>query len=81
MNDKIKTALKLIVSLGLGVLLIWFFYNQISSQKEASIDHKKYPDFTHIDKVFIKENAYCKVGDSLFSYNTNKIFYAETEAS
>lgn len=81
MNDKIKTALKLIVSLGLGVLLIWFFYNQISSKKQASIDHKKYPDFTHIDKVLIKENAYCKVGDSLFSYNTNKIFYAETEAS
>ena len=80
MNDKIKSALKLIVSLGLGFVLIFYFYNQISAPKEAVVDRSKFTQFSKIEKIVVSNNTYCKVGDTLFYYNNGQAFLAETEA-
>jgi uncharacterized protein (TIRG00374 family) len=81
MNDKLKSVLKLIVSLGLGVFLILYFYNQISKPKDFIVNKKIYKDFSTIQKLNIKNNTYTKVGDTILFYNNGIPLLAETEAT
>jgi uncharacterized protein (TIRG00374 family) len=81
MNDKLKSVLKLIVSLGLGVFLILYFYNQISKPKDFIVNKKIYKDFSTIQKLNINNNTYFKVGDTILFYNNGIPLLAETEAT
>jgi uncharacterized protein (TIRG00374 family) len=84
LKQNLSKALKLILSLGLGVFLIAFFYHSISKPKTLLLDKKKYPALDYkISKVYRPLGGEVLLGDTLFELQSNAVtsFYlAETEA-
>ncbi len=84
MKENLSKVFKLILSLGLGVFLIAFFYHNISKPKPVLLDKKKYAANSYqVLKSYTTVGIELMVGDTIFALQnqTNvSYFLAETEA-